>query len=209
MQAVIPFSGFYDSIHSYLLDRECEFITQDSSGRERHTLAEHLHRYFGYTADMLDAYAKLYVEEWRDAAGIACEFHHVDSPRYYNFETDRIFATLADGEESRLAASVDRARLESIARARHTSRAGFISFYSPNVNTWGICTTWEPEQLHTLILASLPEDMPEEEDLMDSAVCNGCISDVVWTHMSEEARRVANIADYLRTRADRKYRIWS
>lgn len=200
MQSVIPFAGFYASCHSEALDRAQEQALSDDSG----TRYEFDDAGESYTSDMLNAYAREYVAAWSVAAGIQCEFVKVDSPRYYNFETDRIFARITEETAARLFSHVDRAKLDSIAKRRHTSRDGFISFYSPAVDDWGDVMNWEPEQLHTLILASLPDDMPEECYLVDD--CNGAVSNLVYEHGTDKFKRCVKVADYLRERAARKYR---
>ena len=200
MQSVIPFAGFYESCHSEALDRAQEQALSDDSG----TRYEFDGAGESYTSDMLNAYAREYVAAWSVAAGIQCEFVKVDSPRYYNFETDRIFVEVSDLEITRLWLAVDRVRLDKIAKERHTSRDGFASFYSPDIAEWGDVLTWEPEQLHTLILASLPDGMPEECYLVDD--CNGAVSELVYEHGTDKFKRCVKVADYLRERAARKYR---
>jgi hypothetical protein len=37
--------------------------------------------------------------------------------------------------------------LDQVAGERHTSRSGFISFYSPDWRTWGDVTNWDHNQL--------------------------------------------------------------
>lgn len=202
--AVIPFAGFYDSCHSSALDYASESLIQDEDGSPREGLADHFAEVFSYSRYMLDAYARLYVSAWAEAAGIKCEFAKIDSPREYNFETDRIFVYLAPGEAVRLFGEVSIPRMTSIAKERHTSRSGFISYYSPDWLQWGPVDEWEPEQLHTLILASLPDDMPEEHELVDD--CNGAVSDIVYSNLTEGAQRIVRIADYLRERDGRARR---
>lgn len=207
--AVIPFTGFYYSEHSVALDYEMEQLMTDSSGCHpiSDKLATEFHFEAGYSNGMLADYARWYVDAWRDAAGIACEFESVHSPREYNFTTDRIFVHIETAELHRLYDGVDKGRMTIIAQQRHTSRSGFISYYDNDWQSWGEVETWEPEQIHTLILASLPEDYPEGEyELMERAISNGRIAAAVWGNLSDKARRLANIATYLRERDERKYR---
>jgi hypothetical protein len=207
--AVIPFSGFYCSAHSEMLDREMDDALTDSSGC--HPISDRLtdlfHRHAGYTDAMLAAYAREYLAAWSDASGIAVEFESVTSPREYNFTTDRIFAYLESATVRALFSKLDAARMDQVCLSRHKSRDGFISFYSYDWRTWGEPETWEPEQLHSLILASLPDDMPESEhDLMERAVSNGYVHNAVWNNIQPEALRIANIAGYLRQREERGFR---
>lgn len=84
-----------------------------------------------------------YVAELADWLGdtldreVMAQFEEVSSPRFYNFETDRVFArislTVLDEIARRLAADpVGREALRDTIEERHTSREGFVSLYSAN-----------------------------------------------------------------------------
>jgi hypothetical protein len=216
MQAVIPFSGFYESVHSYELDHAAEQMISDDSGNPIAELADRFSREFSYSNAMLHAYGKLYAEEFSRVFGVACTVGAIDSPKYYNFETDRIFVDIDETEVRRIHALVNVPTLAGIARQRHTSRDGFISYYSPHIDTWGDVAEWEPEQLHTLLLAYVQEhDAWEEHDceergldwvLVEDIDCNGDVSNLVYDNLSDKAKRIVKVADYLRERANRKYR---
>lgn len=203
--AVIPFAGFYSSCHSEAIDHAAAQTIADENGDRRDgPLPERFDSEFSYTDAMLEAYGKEYVAAWQHASGIACAFRKIDSPKYYNFETDRIFVTVQESVLFELFDGLDKTRMSEIAASRHTSCSGFISFYSPDWHSWGEVETWEPEQLHTLLLASLPDDMPEEYELVDD--CNGAVSNLVYDHMPDKAKRLVRISDYLRARDERKRR---
>jgi hypothetical protein len=122
MRAIIPFAGFYNSCHSEALDHAAEQLIQDDNGDVRDGLAAKFHMEWSYTSAMLETYCKLYVEAWSHHSGVKCTFASIDSPREYNFETDRIFVDIDETEVQRLFDAVDKARLTRIAADRHTSR---------------------------------------------------------------------------------------
>jgi hypothetical protein len=199
VKAVIPFAGFYESVHSSNLDYAAEQLVQDDRGDVRDGLTLDA----SYTGPLLNAYCREYTEQWSKAAGIACTYESLSSPREYNFTTDRIFVDIEESEVSRLFASVDKSVLTHVCRGMFTSRSGFLSYYSPDWQTWGAVADWDHNQVSALIRASIPEDMPGEYELVDD--CNGFVSGIVWKNLSDEDKRVVRIADYLRAREERKY----
>ena len=140
MLATIPFSGFYESVHMDALEREGE----EFPGAD--------------WRKVFFSYAKAYATEYLHAACIVGEFESLESPREYNFSTDRIFVDIPADEVRRMLATVDMETLAQVAKDRHTTRPGFISFYSPQVGDWGSVETWDCNQLETLIIAFVDDD---------------------------------------------------
>jgi hypothetical protein len=169
----IPFSGLYNSLWSDELDqvetREAEYFAEERQEEEGipHALrleAAEVSELFFRAADYSKAHlgiAQAYTSAFADAfdnkvfPDLALEFESMTSPKYYNFETDRIFAW-ADAEAIReLAETIDKKAMTKVAKERHTSRSGFSSFYDPDWSTWGPVDTWDHNQLHTLLLAAI------------------------------------------------------
>jgi hypothetical protein len=158
----IPHSGFaHGSIWETDVDREvAEFVDYAREDREyldrtfeglAHVPTEEIDfdRLHEATFDAMNyrrAYehlAREYVAELADWLGdtldmeVLAQFEEVSSPRFYNFETDRVFAqvSLSVMEEiaRRLAADpIGREALRDTIEERHTSRDGFVSWYSGN-----------------------------------------------------------------------------
>lgn len=202
MLAVIPFAGFYNTLHDAQLDQALEqMFTDRETGCERNEGLEM--RAYGACnwAAVHREYAKYYAEAWLAEHGIAGEFESLQSPREYNFTTDRIFVKLADGEPERLLATVDRADLARVAAEMFTSWDGFISFYSPDVADWGDVATWDHNQMLCLLRAHADPD-EDEFDVMEFASCNGYFEEWIgeWTPGIE---RLYAVHDYLEKRATR------
>src|ERR1035437_4188195 len=99
MLTTIPFDGFYESIHSSLLDDEVEQLTQNDNGYQYERILPNgeteipgadLWAHVGWQAAHV-AYAKLYAEQF-DAyfsqelgLKLALKFDELNSPREYNF----------------------------------------------------------------------------------------------------------------------------
>ena len=102
----IPFAGFYCSIHSEeisqplerLPDNWCEYMPCD--------IPQKLMDMFERSADYQNAfeeyaryYAQGFINEYLECRGV---YVGMESPRFYNFETDRLFAKIPRHELARL-----------------------------------------------------------------------------------------------------------
>lgn len=158
----LPFSGFYNSVWSDIVDnwieREIEYSAESESESEFKELPPEFE--FDYERALSDAYsdamdysaayieiAKLYAEsfwEWiceqaeipKNESQIA--FVEMVSPREYNFETDRIFVSVNSRAMRRLhiIARKDPDVLQKTIESRHLSRSGFMSYYSARKDEW-------------------------------------------------------------------------
>lgn len=156
MLATIPFSGFYESVHLDALERE----------GENYPGADWRKVFLGY--------AKAYATGYLHAACIVGEFESLESPREYNFSTDRIFVDIPADEVRRMLAAVDPETLAQVAKARHATRSGFISFYSPLVGDWGPVDDWDCNQIETLIIAFVDDD-ERDWKICDDLECRGAV----------------------------------
>ncbi|MCH1473915.1 MAG: hypothetical protein L7V85_08370 [Bacteroidia bacterium] len=115
---LIEFGGFYDSIHSYNID--------DRIDVEAHHTDEDL----DYQATK-ENYCVAYVEQLNNELDLNLKFEELWSPRFYNFETDKIDAsiTLRDYKKLRKE-SLEDEDLKKYIEENSKSRDGFTSFYS-------------------------------------------------------------------------------
>lgn len=208
-EIVLPFSGFYCSVHDAAIDDAIDRMFCDDSGAPNEGLAGHVRAKCDFP-EVFREYAKSY------AAAFAAEFElpglayvRTCSPRFYNFETDRIIGALAVDDVLRLYDEVDTVTMTDTAAARFTSRSGFISFYSPDwQNTWGDVLEWDCNQLACLLAAYLETTNPGDFDqwaevgLMESAQGNGRFDEWIAEH-TDGIDRLYKIDNYLRTRAAR------
>jgi hypothetical protein len=138
------------------------------------------------------------------------EFDDMDSPREYNFSTDRIFCMVplsAVEALMRRSAEEGHKRLADCIEDRFTSRSGFSSYYSNDLADWleKPLEIWDHNELGTLLRALM--DDPEDRDLsVYYAVCDGdgCYSEwsngVDWTAFEREVAelREAKVAELQR-----------
>jgi hypothetical protein len=212
---IIPFAGFYNSLHSELLDDAENQIFQDGQGNLP-DYAEKLQEKFFSVCEYRHAhveYSNAYTEAFAEKIGIkTLKFEALDSPKEYNFTTDCIFCTLDPVEVFRLFNETTTPTLRVVARENHTSRDGFCSFYDSEFETWGDVATWDHNQLSTLLQAWMLDNFDDyhdggawtqwdEYDLMSDHASNGAMDN--WLCKAPRAARVACIASYLRERAAR------
>ncbi len=219
MLAVIPFSGFYHSVHDSALDDAFNQMFSDSSGNTNFDLVERAFNLVDWTMVHV-AYAEAYVENFGLHFKLpSLKFESLNSPREYNFTTDRIFVELSTDDVRRVFSEVPRMELRIKAEEMFTSRSGFISYYDPDYSTWGGVEGWDHNQLLCLLTAMADtDDICSSGDdfdgwpqfsLMEDDQCNGHLDRMLEEAMvhkhNDEAQRLWNIADYLRRREDRKW----
>ena len=213
LEAAIPFCGFYHSTYDFEIDqtieRDCEYFAEEW-GIDADKIADAA---FSHTdcSDAHTAIAELHCATWlerfSDETGInlyeGLKFFGMTSPKYYNFETDRVFVKipLTGFQQCFDACKADGFKeLERTIRERFTSRDGFISFYSNSLETWleKPLTDWDHNELETLLVAtlSISTDVCDfasgvEMQVLEEGSGNGLFYCVDWAKVEEELREVA------------------
>jgi hypothetical protein len=177
----LPFDGFYESFYSSeidtILEREAEWLVERQEEEGVHAelrldeseFAEllsdnHNHR------ECCELIAKTYTDAFDQVVSDAIDlplglkFEELTSPRYYNFETDRIFAEVSDEVVASLFAKVSRETLRKTIEERFTSYDGFASHYSNDIYDWLAkpITDWDHNELGTLLLAVIADSDIED-----------------------------------------------
>jgi hypothetical protein len=179
----IPFSGFYESAHSHILDSEFEQMHDFDDPADDPAPGEE----FSYTPALLNAYCREYVEAFTCLLPDGCKLEYLEviSPREYNFTTDRIFCDISPESLALIEAQTNEKDLRDVIRENCTSYDGFISFFSndrDDLNDWPLnVADWQPCQLELLLIAYLRSTDQEidEWELMEPARCNGHISNLL------------------------------
>ena len=202
----IPFSGFYESIHSSNIDHylDNDLFTDYATGcTNNDKLSNRAYYAIDFNAVYLE-YAKEYAQAFADKFNITMQFESMTSPREYNFSTDRIFCEISPSEIMRIYNSTCKDTLLRLARETFTSRDGFISFYEPDYLTWGDVLTWDYNQLNVLLDAYIINFYCNEDweiYLMDDLQCNGLINELLYKHCTD--KRIFKVHSYLQSRAER------
>lgn len=208
LEVNIPFAGFYGSMHDAEFDREIEYALEgldDPNGALQNLAFDSA----DFGAARLE-YAREYATAFLDWLGLTGESSGLESPRFYNFETDRVFVRITRDSVARMWRGVDRATFAAKCRERFTSRSGFISHYSADWRDWGALPTWDHNQLGTLALVYAETEkgtdwsLSDEVDLMETCICNGGVHNALWD--GERGARFWRIVNYLRERESRPIR---
>lgn len=151
METTIPFCGFYYSEYSDLIDSVIDNYFTDDHGEVNKAISEKVFDNTDYKAVYTYA-AKIYTEYLADELEIAVKFKELVSPKYYNFETDRIFCDIELTEVERIYKAVDKNILEARVKANFTSYDGFLSHYSNKLESWpSELSEWDHNQIGTLL----------------------------------------------------------
>jgi hypothetical protein len=121
----------------------------------------------------------------------------LDSPREYNFATDRIFALISWADLRAVYKATGWDKLCAMAKERFTSRSGFISFYESDPKQWGKRQDWDHNQTGTLLaaLCSGLDDLDLQcyyatDDRIGQAVDNGIDWAKVDTMIADKAKQI-------------------
>jgi hypothetical protein len=201
LSAQIPFSGFYETAHSDAIDRAIKDCFYNEETGEDLPIPHDFYFSFKHYLTINNEYSRLYVSEWidyfNDATGLDIKpvtFEEMTSPKEYNFETDRLFATLTLKAIKQIRAYVDDDTLAETIRERCTSYDGFISFYSNDFATWNSkpLSKWDHNELGILLQAALTQAGIENArrggdawDIMENAMCNGKVDAIVYPYVDQ------------------------
>ena len=160
--STIPFQGYYGSnidsfIDSYI-EYEIENIREEYKANEKQLeiIAN------GFMSNNINSFyrnlSKDYAEEFifllEDEIGfkLNASFESLESPKEYNFSTDRIFIELTESKAIEFINYIlknHKEELEDLIKKRFTSQSGFISFYPNSLEAWGNPIDWDYNQLGT------------------------------------------------------------
>lgn len=203
-ETTLPFAGFYYSHHDSALDWALEMMFSDDRGNPLGGLER---RAF----DLVDwgAVHKEYAEDFAKSAGVqfdlpSIQFVELNSPREYNFTTDRIFVSLTLKDLRQVRERTQPTALDAMAREMFTSRSGFISFYSPRVKDWGCFENWDHNHYGCLLAAFVKQEDEEWEcgRYIEDLQCNGELDNMICGN-APGIDRLFDIREYLMRRAER------
>jgi hypothetical protein len=177
MLTTLPFQGFYQSIFDSGLDQVQEYNLESLAEEhqvDQRIIADALWKATDYRKAYLYI-AEQYVYHFNDYLAenfdlnLNLTFESLQSPREYNFETDRIFCHISLENLRKLRAAVPDDELRLAIKVRFTSRSGFISSYPNDLDDWNPdVTTWDHNEIGTLFVALLGEGGDFEEDIYES-----------------------------------------
>ena len=163
----IPFAGFNNFWYSGELDsieeRFVEYEVEKNPGLDEQELHDAIYKAADY-GKAYDHIARAYVDQFNQhildeyELDLDLKFESMQSPREYNFETDRIFCEISEENVRKLRSAVSDPALRQAIRERFTSRSGFISSYPNHLEDWPPLEQWDHNELGTLLVALLDDD---------------------------------------------------
>lgn len=186
------FPGFYESHLAHLVDWEIErMFDYDGCGTSEEP--EVFWREVDYRQTHENV-AKLWLEAYQcwlkgeHDLDIPLKWSAMQSPKEYNFTTDRVFALVRLNDMAKAFRKAGTEAVKQAARDRFTSYDGFCSFYNNDIREWGKLSEWDCNQLGTIFAA-----IGDRNDLcllMEDWNCNGEFEEAIV--MSEKGRQMVN-----------------
>lgn len=193
IEVEIPFWGFYESIHDNNIDRAIESYYEDDQGNMSEENADAISMADVDWDSIRKEYCKRFVEELANRSELDFEYSDMTSPKYYNFETDRLFAWLPKEQADRVRKEVEAyPEWAETIKERFTDRSGFISNYDPDINheDW---TREELDQCQWLVILQLYFDHHLDEDWQI-----WCGDDVLANELDSVGEATEVIDDYIK-----------
>lgn len=177
----IPFAGFYCSVHDIALENEMAQINEGSEQIAPDNVA--------WRAVFL-GYSQAYLRALAEGLDLDLAFSRVFAPKFYNFETDAIFAHIRTGEISARHAAImadpeSCAALREAVREKLTPQPGWAPGYSSDLDDWGGVETWTPAQIGFLVDFMFQRSDLDEYQIAE-ALCERA-HDLIWSNIIDRS----------------------
>lgn len=132
------FEGFYESVWYYKISDLDDMINEDNDNKE-----ELLLDFQNSAIEICKLYINVMNEIYNEF-GIKFTFKDLDSPKFYNFETDKLglICEYTDKAQKLISGAIydNQESFIELLEDRHKGCSGFISFYSHKFNEWEYLT---------------------------------------------------------------------
>lgn len=191
----VPFSGFYCSIHEDIIDQAEEQLFCDTNGDPFQNLLDIFYDHVNYQA-VRKEYAKLYVDVLAEVTNLkSLAFEEVTSPREYNFQTDRIFASLSRDDLAKILRVVKGKKLDKKIKEMYSSRSGFISFYPNRIAEWPRIDDWDHNHVGAVLSAYIESEYDQAEgEIVEGIYSDGSVSGYLYDAADFTGKAAADLA---------------
>ena len=151
LEVRLPFSGFYETINGEALSQIAEM---ELGVDENEDITDEQEKEYDNVdwSNMSAKYAQEYTKIMSEELGINIIYADLESPREYNFETDKIFSYISIVKLKEMFEEVKETKeFQSLVKDKFTTREGFSSNYSNDILDWGEIETWDYNQLYTVV----------------------------------------------------------
>lgn len=160
IEVQIPFPGFYNT---FIGEEPVSMFERDNEWREENG-EEPLQEPDWHKVNQV--IVKSWVENFLRDCGMdlaslkpALKTVSLDSPKEYNYRTDRIFTTVPAGFMAALLAKVNKSDLCEVVKSHCESRSGFISSYPSDYWAWPSITAWDHNHAHLVLQAYMLQEL--------------------------------------------------
>lgn len=167
MKALIPFVGFYESVH----DADLDDVANEMSRRDQDSVD---------WRKVAELYAADYAKRFLDMVKVPGKFSALHSPREYNFATDTIEVEVGLDQMIKAFTRAKLLGLAELVKKEMEPRSGFIPFHTQELEDWGAVANWSAAQCELIFRALAEEEtsnggweQQDEVDLMEPARSNG------------------------------------
>lgn len=130
----LPFSGFYESIYDSHIDNTIEYYLYALEGEqlEKAQDAFYMMNYDAIRKAICEHYIKAYEQVFYDNFNIDLNltFNSLYSPKFYNFETDRLFVNIDPEIFEQVIQLLDDAAIQKTLSEKYKTQSGYIVFES-------------------------------------------------------------------------------
>ena len=188
------FHGFYDSIWSQMADDNLEYDLRERGIKH---IDDWSCKWREFEMEVVKEYTDMYLDLVNRELGLNVKKlaePELDSPRYYNYRTDRIYVDVDFSEIEKLSELMRKweKELPKIIHDHHTSYDGFISFMSNDYDEWlGEYLDYEHEEFGLYLsfalyyLVGLEHGWDLDEEFYEW-ICGDVIAE--WYPDSDEAK---------------------
>ena len=177
----LPFSGFYHSIHDSYIDNYIEYeieYLKSELGYSDEQLAIINDRFYmmdyapirkAICEHYINAYNAVFYDEYN--VHLDLEYSDLISPRFYNFETDKLYVLIDESIYNEVTALINSEDFKSLLKDKFKRRDGFIPFQS----------TLDAIENNDNVLfsAELLEMLLPEDKVIDDYQYTDCINEVI------------------------------
>ena len=200
---VLPFSGFYGTMHGEEFDRDVQMIFEDDHGEllidvdlyEKAAEDVDLQKaYEMYAADYVEEFAKevrFHVGDGDNAWLSSMKLEQVHSPMWYNFSTDRIFVTISEADAQALYERTDKDALRAYVKEYMKPEDYIRKGYEDDIDEWGDFEDWDHNQMGMLLEACLLGTYQEDAQDLEGDV--RAVRDMIEDDIMERLRGNGNI----------------
>lgn len=130
----LPFSGFYESIYDLHIDNTIEYYLYDLEGEqlEKAQDAFYMMNYDATRKAICEHYIQAYNQVFYDEFNIDLNltFNSLYSPKFYNFETDRLFVNIDPEVFKQVIKLLNDDAIQKTLSEKYKTQSGFIVFES-------------------------------------------------------------------------------